>query len=117
MVELLLFGEILHVRDLLGAVDEHFEFLNHIGHFLDVAVVLGLLHQVVDAEAAAHDVEQKLVEFRRDLKQSLIVGLPKWLQLLSLRIHDHLALLFVEEQPYAHDAFQVLLAHLLKVRL
>ena len=67
------------------------------GYRFDKRVVLWLLHQVVDAEAAADDIEEQLVEFGRYLKQRFVVGLREGLQLLRLWINNHLALLFVEE--------------------
>ena len=38
--------------------DKELEFLDQMGHCFDEGIVLGLLHEVVDAEAAADDVEE-----------------------------------------------------------
>ena len=97
MVELLLVGEVLHVRDLLGAIDEQFEFLNHVGHFVDVAVILGLLNQIVDAEAAGYYQHQAFVELGSNVEETLIV--VRQAELVGSGVPDHLLLLIVEELP------------------
>ena len=99
------------------AVDEEFQLLNQVSHRVDKLVVVRLRHQVVNGEATADDVHEQFVEFSRDFEQSLVVCLAEWLQLLRLLVEHHFALLLVEEEPNAHDAFQVVLAHLLEVGL
>ena len=61
LLELLLLGAVRHVVDLLAALYEHLELLYQVGYFLDVAIILGLRHKVVDAEATCHDEHEALV--------------------------------------------------------
>ena len=51
------------------------------------------------------------------MKQACIICLSKRLELVRALIYDHILLLLVKKEPDADDTAQVLLAHLVEVRL
>ena len=57
-MELLFVRRVWHVGYMLNRGDKELEFLDQMSHRFDEGVVLRLLHEVVDAEAAADDVEE-----------------------------------------------------------
>ena len=87
------------------------------GDSLHKAIAVRLCNQVVNGKPTADNIHEKFVEFCCDLKQACIVGLTKRLQFIARLINHHLLLFFVEKEPNAHDSFQMLLTHPIKVRL
>lgn len=57
-MELLFVRRVWHVGNMFDRGDKELEFLDQMGDCFDEGVVLGLLHEVVYAEAAADDVEE-----------------------------------------------------------
>ena len=91
LLELLLLGAVGHVVDLLAALYEHLELLNQVSYLLDVAIILGLLHEVVDAEATRHDEHEALVQLGSNGEEALIV--VGEIDAVVLGVKDHLSLL------------------------
>ena len=104
-IELLLFGAVLHVRDLFRAIDEHLKFLNHESHFFDIIIILRLLHQIVNAEAACNYEHQTLIKLGGDIEETLIVVGEVYL--IRSGVPNHLGLLVVEELPDKEHTVQV----------
>lgn len=100
-----------------GAGDKQFELLNEVSDGFYKLVAFRLGDQIVNGEAATDDIHETFVEFGRNGKETLVVIASERLQRFCLRVEDHVALLLVEEEPDPHHRLQMVLHHLVEVRL